>query len=67
MHTIKPLDTETILEASKSKYGIVTIEDNNIKGGLGEAVSAVVTENIPVRVKSIGIPDIFPILAQLSE
>jgi transketolase len=67
-HTIKPVDTEAILEASESKYGIITLEDNNIIGGLRSAVAEFVTSRkIPVLVKGIGIPDIYPIIGSDSE
>ena len=64
MHTLKPLDEEAILEASKSKFGIITIEDNNIHGGLGEAVALVTSQNNPVDIRSIAIPDTYPIIGE---
>jgi len=56
IHTIKPIDKETILKAARETSGIVTIEDGRISGGLGAAVSSLVCENHPTRVKQIGIP-----------
>jgi len=67
MHTLKPLDKAAILEASKSKFGIITVEDNNICGGLGEAVALVTSQNNPVKIKSIAIPDIYPIIGNPEE
>ena len=67
MHTLKPLDKETIMEAAKSKFGIVTVEDNNICGGLGEAVALVTSQNNPVKIKSIAIPDVYPIIGEPEE
>lgn len=66
-HTIKPIDKEAILEAANSKYGIITLEDNNIIGGLGSAVSELLTSEKPRLVKRIGIPDIYPIIGSDSE
>lgn len=59
MATIKPLDENTILEAAKECGRIVTVEEHNILGGLGEAVSGVVTEHNPVPVHRIGVNDQF--------
>ena len=59
MPTIKPIDKEIIETAAKECGKIVTVEEHNIYGGLGEAVSAVVTETCPVPVKRIGVNDVF--------
>lgn len=60
MHTVKPINKEAINQAAKETEGIVTIEEHNVLGGLGEAVCAVVCENKhPVPVKRIGIRDEF--------
>ena len=67
-HTIKPIDKKAIIEASNSKYGIITLEDNNIIGGLGSAVSELLTsEKQSCLVKRIGIPDLYPIIGSDSE
>ena len=39
MHTIKPIDTEIILEMNKKCKGIVTAEEHSVIGGLGSAVA----------------------------
>jgi transketolase len=57
MATIKPLDEELVLKAAKECGKIVTVEEHNILGGLGEAVCGVVSENCPVPVKRIGVND----------
>ncbi|MGN0266317.1 MAG: transketolase family protein [Lachnospiraceae bacterium] len=59
MPTIKPIDKEAILAAAKECKKIVTVEEHNIYGGLGEAVCAVVSEECPVPVKRIGVNDVF--------
>jgi transketolase len=57
MHTIKPLDEEAIIKAAKETGRIITIEEHSIFGGLGAAVAEVVTQNCPVPMKILGIPD----------
>lgn len=59
IHTIKPIDAELIVKAAKETGAILTVEEHSIIGGLGEAVAAVVTEEYPVKVKKIGVPDVF--------
>ncbi|MFC2729333.1 MAG: transketolase family protein [Centipeda sp. (in: firmicutes)] len=59
MATIKPLDEELVIRAAKECGRIVTVEEHNILGGLGEAVAAVVAEHIPVSVHRIGVRDEF--------
>ena len=59
MHTIKPIDKDIIIKAAKETGKIITIEEHNIIGGLGEAVAAVTAENCPVPVYRVGIEDVF--------
>ena len=59
MATIKPIDREIIVAAAKETGAIVTAEEHNIIGGLGEAVCACVAEHCPVPVKRIGVQDTF--------
>lgn len=59
MHTIKPLDEEMVLAAAKETGCIVTSEEHNILGGLGEAVCGFVSENCPVPVIRHGVEDCF--------
>ncbi|WP_195940788.1 transketolase family protein [Romboutsia sp. 1001713B170131_170501_G6] len=59
MSTIKPIDKELIITAAKETGAIVTAEEHSILGGLGSAVSEVVTEECPVVVKKVGINDTF--------
>lgn len=57
--TIKPLDKE-LVAASAAKTGkVITVEEHNVVGGLGEAVCAALSEECPVPVKRIGINDVF--------
>jgi len=61
MHTVKPLDTEAVLKATRETNAIITIEEHNIIGGLGSAVAAVLAESANSRIafKRIGIKDSF--------
>jgi transketolase len=58
MHTIKPLDIETVIRVAEECRAIVTAEEHRTAGGLGEACAAVLIEaNIQVPFKIAGIPD----------
>ncbi len=57
MHTIKPLDMDTIAKAAKETGKIITVEEHHIFGGLGSAVSEYIAQNCPVPLKIIGFPD----------
>ncbi len=59
MATVKPLDTEMVISAARDCGRIITVEEHNIIGGLGEAVCAAVSEYCPVPVKRIGVNDEF--------
>jgi transketolase len=59
IHTIKPIDKSIIIKAAKETGCIVTAEDHNIIGGLGSAVSEVLTDNIPMPLERIGTKDVF--------
>lgn len=58
MHTIKPLDEELILNAARKTGHVLTVEEHSIFGGLGGAVAEVISQNYPVKMKIIGIPDV---------
>jgi transketolase len=58
MHTIKPLDTESVLKAGRECRVIVTVEEHSVHGGLGEACASVLMQaGISVPFKIVGIPD----------
>jgi transketolase len=67
MHTIKPLDTDAIIKAAKETKGIITIEEHSIYGGLGAAVSEVVCQNSPTKMKILAIADEAPIAGNTKE
>jgi transketolase len=59
MHTIKPLDADAVVKAARGTGALVTAEEHNIIGGLGAAVTEVISDAYPVPVKRVGIPDRF--------
>lgn len=61
--TIKPLDTETILNYVRRVPLVVSVEEHTIMGGLGSAVAETIAEadfQTPKRFRRLGIPDVFP-------
>lgn len=61
IHTIKPIDEEIIIKAAKETGRIVTVEEHNVVGGLGDSVCDVTARKCPVPVTKIGIQDRFGI------
>ena len=59
MATIKPIDEELVIRVAKECGRIVTVEEHNIIGGLGEAVAGVTAEHAPAPVHRIGVRDEF--------
>ena len=59
IHTIKPLDEEIVLKAAKECGKVITAEEHNVIGGLGEAVCAVLSEKLPTPVRRVGVQDVF--------
>ena len=59
IHTIKPIDKEMIIKCAKETKKLVSIEDHNVIGGLGSAISEVLTEEYPAKLVRLGIHDTF--------
>lgn len=59
MATIKPLDEELVIASAKKTGKVITVEEHNIIGGLGEAVCSALSEKCPTPVKRIGVNDEF--------
>lgn len=57
--TIKPLDEELLLKAAKETKAVITAEEHNIIGGLGEAVCSCLSEKHPTKVARVGVNDTF--------
>lgn len=58
-HTIKPLDSATLLKAAKETGAFVTVEEHQKNGGLGGAVCELLAENYPIPVLRVGVADRF--------
>lgn len=59
IHTLKPIDRDTIISSAKKTGAVVTAENHNTIGGLYSAVCEVLCDSYPVPVKSVGIQDKF--------
>lgn len=59
MHTIKPIDRDIIVKSAKETKKLISIEDHSIIGGLGGAISEVLTEEYPCKLIRLGIKDTF--------
>lgn len=59
MHTIKPLDKDAVIKSAKKTGCIVTAEEHNIVGGMGDAVCDAVCSDYPVPVVKVGVEDTF--------
>ncbi len=59
IHTIKPLDEKSILSLARRTGALLVAEEHSIINGLGSAVSELLSEKFPVRIKRVGIPDRF--------
>lgn len=59
IHTIKPLDVETLVKAAGKTGTVVTVEEHSVIGGLGGAVAEALSENCPVPLVRVGLPDVF--------
>jgi len=55
IHTIKPLDEEIIIKSAKQTGMVLTVEEHSVYGGLGSAVSEVLSRNYPVHVHCMGL------------
>ncbi|MDP1743275.1 MAG: transketolase family protein [Candidatus Amesbacteria bacterium] len=58
-HTIKPLDKITLLKAARDCGAVVTVEEHQVNGGMGSAVSELLSQNYPVPMEFIGMSDSF--------
>ena len=65
VHTIKPLDEETILNSLRKTKACVVCENHNLIGGLYSAVSEMLCEKLPMKVEKIGVKDRFGEVAKM--
>lgn len=59
IHTIKPIDTETIVGQAKQTGAIVSVEDHQVDGGLGSAIAEVLAKHQPTPMEFIGMQNTF--------
>lgn len=59
LHTIKPLDENTLLKYAKKTGAIVTIEEHQKAAGMGSAVAEFISQNYPIPIEIIGVEDTF--------
>lgn len=59
IHTIKPLDEEAVLKSIRKTKCVVTAEEHNIIGGLGDAIAQAAAKHFPVPIEYVGTKDTF--------
>lgn len=59
LSTIKPLDTKAIVDMAKRIGRIVTVEEHQIRGGMGSAVAECLAQHEPVKMRLVGVDDEF--------
>ncbi len=59
VHTIKPMDKDKIIQCAKETKKLVSVEDHSVIGGLGSAISEVLTEEYPTKLERMGMQDTF--------
>ena len=59
IHTIKPIDKDLIIRCAKETEKLISVEDHGIIGGLGTAISDVLTKNYPKKLIKLGVHDSF--------
>ena len=65
--TIKPLDEDAVLDAAQKCQAVITAEEGQVAGGFGSSVAEVLSENLPVKMKRIGINNTFGESGKMSE
>lgn len=58
-HTVKPMDDKTIIDVARRCGAVVTVEEHQVMGGMGSAVSETLAQNFPVPIEFIGMQDSF--------
>ena len=59
IHTIKPLDSEAILASVRKTGCVVTAEEHQLNGGLGESVARLLAQHLPSPLELVGVDDSF--------
>ena len=58
--SVKPFDEPALLRAARDTGAILVLEEHSVLTGVGALVAATTSENYPVPVRRLGIPDLFP-------
>ncbi|OGJ21618.1 MAG: hypothetical protein A2804_00810 [Candidatus Pacebacteria bacterium RIFCSPHIGHO2_01_FULL_46_10] len=58
-HTIKPIDRDTLVASAHKTRCVVTVENHQIRGGLGGAVAETLAQHFPVPIEMVGVHDSF--------
>jgi transketolase len=59
IHTIKPLDTEAVLNSVRKTRCVVTAEEHQINGGLGDSIAQLLARNFPLPIEMVAVMDSF--------
>ena len=59
IHTIKPLDEEAILASARKTGCVVSAEEHQINGGLGDSIAQCLSRNLPTPLEYVGVNDSF--------
>jgi len=59
IHTIKPLDVETVLTSARKTRCVVTAEEHQINGGLGDLIANTLAQNLPTHIEMVAVQDRF--------
>ncbi len=59
VHTIKPLDVQTIVQHAKEARAVVVVEEHQVAGGLGSAIAEVLAQQCPTPIEFVGVKDMF--------
>lgn len=65
--TVKPLDEEVVLDVAQKCQAVITAEEGQIAGGFGSSVAELLSEKLPVKMKRIGVNDMFGESGKMSE
>lgn len=67
VHTIKPLDEETVIRYAEKTRRVITAEEHSVIGGLGSAICETLSENCPVQLARVGVHDVFGVSGKAGE
>lgn len=59
LHTLRPMDRDSIVKAARETGAIVTAEEHLLTGGMGSNVARVVAESWPVPMRFVGLADTY--------